>query len=148
MTTTRTATFTTTETTARRYYNKRDRLGRFVKVVQADQLRVEGGWHTDEGETTHAHDRCGNIVGEAVLTATADGWLCTACIETAPSITYLTADMAQTSGHKDCETCRRTLRMTSFPTYVDSGYRMRGDECRGCRDARKGARRSVLTAAA
>lgn len=148
MTATRTATFTTATTVTATRYNKRDRLGRFVKVVQADQLRTEGGWVTDQGDTTHAHARCGNIVGEAAATVGPEGWLCTACIETAPSIVFLTADMAQTSGHKDCETCRRTLRMTSFPTYVDSGYRMRGDECRGCRDARKGARRSVLTAAA
>jgi|SRR5688572_18965391 len=128
---------TTNTTTAPRTYN-RDRLGRFVKVVCVDQLTAEGTFVNDSAGDTHAHGRCGNLKGRTFEAATAaTGWLCTACVSV-PTPTWLAGrNVAPVSGTQTCTCCNTTRGMRSFPTFVDSGFRMRGTTCRKCEAARR-----------
>jgi hypothetical protein len=112
----------------------RDRLGRFTRLTHVDQLRLEGGWVTDEAEVTHAHGRCASVHGEARSTETAEGWLCVRCIHV-PVVDD--SDTVGKSATMTCGTCGTDKRETAFPTAVDGGVRFRTtDECRKCRDSR------------
>lgn len=141
---------TTTETTKpRNRHNHRDRLGRFVKVVDLQQLETGvfpvGGWVNDSAGETHAHDRCGGLKGRTwTIDGEADGWLCCDCIGITESAWIAALDTAPASGTKVCDGCHTEKRMRSFPTIVIvEGIRDRGRTCRKC----EGRRRAMAAAA-
>jgi ribosomal protein L40E len=119
-------------------YNHRDRLGRFVRRVNLQELDLivtEGGapFVNDDADETHAHADCGNLKGRTFTTATkATGWLCSACIHIDPAGWIANANSAEISGTKVCDKCEAELGMRKFPTVLDSGWRFRGQTCRKC----------------
>lgn len=116
-----------------RRHTARDALGRFVKVVHIDVVEV---WVNDSNGVSHAHTGCGTKKGTTATTSsTPTGWVCTNCVAVTVSAFTASHDVAGVSGHKDCDTCNTTRKVRSFPTVVDSGWRVRGTTCRKCQKA-------------
>lgn len=123
---------TNTAATTRRYSN-RDRTGRFVAMVNADAMRVEGRFFNDTADTCHGHDRCGNVTGEVTVSDTQDGFMCPACVQVDVPAWVASRNVATVSGHATCACCTETMRVTAFPTMtVANSWRVRGTVCRKC----------------
>lgn len=125
-------------TTTQRY-NKRDRLGRFVKVATVDEVTTGGTFWNDEADRCHAHPNCGNVVGTATESNEQDGFLCSACVEWTMPAWLASHNVAHSTGTARCRCCDDVRNVTSFPTVVvQSAWRVRGTVCRRCERARRG----------
>lgn len=122
----------TAATTARRFSN-RDRLGRFCRLVNLDQMRAERSFFNDEVDTCHGHANCGNVIGTATEGTVQDGWACAACVQVDVPAWVASRNVATVTGHATCDCCQVARKVRSFPTMVVAdSWRVRGTTCRKC----------------
>lgn len=120
-------------------YDRRDRLGRFVRRMHRDEVELAGEFVNDANGVTHGHIRCGNLSKYTyVVEPVRDGWLCEACIDVPAPLHLKFRNHVSKEGMKMCDTCFEILQSTKFPTVVVGGWRTRGETCRKCETALKG----------